>query len=328
VIVHREQIVERLSVSVFAHEIDAAAGKVAVWTYVSRGLWAHKQRELRISVLREASDADADFPRDLFDVYRLIREQAGAGELVVEGGTSELRRGLFGRTDLRCLLYVPAQAFPGVPIEAPSLTALVVTRAEAHSAEFGPMRAMLRIGVPDRQYPTTPWIDRKRYERIDALGNEGSALVGSTPVFVTARARREGDRTVMLVLTTGTDEMKAMFRHAPEGGIPLTLSFDPTADSYLVWWPSQKGVEALAPPGSKGKAIGLDFLVIRGGSPIDRGNLVEDGYMAMFTDASWARVRDALEHGKPLELPLANKDQGDVFEIRWVTKSGARARGR
>lgn len=326
-IVHREQIVERLSVSVFAHELDAAAGKVALWTYVSRGLWAHRQRELRISVLREPDEADGDFPRDLFDVYRLIRDHAGAGELVDDGGISELKRGLLGRPDMRCLFYTPAQEFPGVPIEAPSLTALVVTRAEAYSAaEFGPVRAMMRLGVPDRQYPTTPWIDRKRGERIGPLGNEGSALVGNPPVFVTARARREGDRTVMLVLTTGTDEMKAMFRHAPEGGIPLALSLDPTADAYLVWWPSQKGVEALAPPGSKGKAVGLDFLVIRGGSAVDRGNLVEDGYMAMFTDASWARVRDALEHGKPLELPLGNRDQGDVFEIRWVTKSGARKR--
>jgi hypothetical protein len=318
--VFQEKVTDDVTVSIYTHEIDTFGGKVQAWTFVSHGLSASHQAELRLTVKREPDEKDQDYPRDVLDYYRHAADLAAKGQLVGVGDTAEMKVGLLGRSDFRCLLYAPAQPFDDVPVEGPSLQALIVTCNEVSSADhFGYLRVMARLGQAQRWYPTTPWIDRKRAEVIGPHGDDGSVLVGKRLVRTTVRARREGDKLVMLVLDDGTDEMKRMFKQAPHGGLALALSYDPSADSYLVWSPGQKDAAAIASPNSKGARLGCNFLVIADGAAKDVGVLAEDGMVAQFTPASWKDVRNALEQGKPLTLPL----QHGSFEIRWIpTKAG------
>jgi hypothetical protein len=318
--VFQEKVTDDVTVSVHTHQIDTFGGKLTAWTFVSHGLAASHQAELRITVKREPGEKDLDYPRDVLEYYRLVAGLAAKGQLVTVGDMTELKVGLLGRSDFRCLLYTPAEPFDDVPIDGPSLQALIVTCNEAYAAaDYGYLRVMARLGQEQRWYPTTPWVDRKRAEVIGPHGNDGSVLAGKRLARTSVRARREGEKLVILVLDNSTDEMKSMFQLAPHGGLPLALSYDPSADSYLVWSPGQKDVAAIAKPNSKGARIGCNFLLIGDGAKQDLGSIVEDGMFAQFTSASWKDVREALEQGKPLTIPL---ERGS-FEIRWIpTKAG------
>lgn len=309
-----------LTVSIYPHSLTTQSGPLSVWTFVSKGLWARHQKELRITVKREPKEAVGDYPRDLLMLYRTIYELAGQGRLVDVGGRTRLGNsgpGLLGRDEFRCLLYTPPQGFDGVPLDTPSLTGLIVTCNEADAAaRFGLTRVMARLGRAERFYPTTPWADRKRPELIGAKGNDGSVLAKVNRVAVAAaHVRREhGDKIVLTLLPEGRDAIRSILKRAPDGGFALLVTVDPRADACLVWEPGQERPEGIAAPGSRGEWIAGNFLVLTAGGTRDSSTMAEDGFALIFTTASWKLVRDALERGKPLSLP---KPMGG-FEIAWL----------
>ena len=310
-----------LTVEVYAHSLTTQRGPLPVWTFVSKGLWARHQKEIRITVKREPKEAAGDYPRDLLALYRAIHAFAGQGRLVDVGGRTRLGPegpGLLGRDEFRCLLYTRAQSFEGVPIDVPSLTALIVTCNEAEAAaRFGLTRLMARLGRAERFYPTTPWADRQRPDLVGAKGNEGSVLAqGRVAALPAAHVRRERAEKIVLTLLPGAREaLGALLERAPEGGFALLVTVDPAADSCLVWEPGQERTEGIAAPGSQGERVAGNFvLLLDGGGASDRGGLVEDGFVLSFTPANWRRVRDVLDGGRPLSLPMP----GGAFEIVWL----------
>jgi hypothetical protein len=314
-----ESVVDgKLTVRVYPHVLSTQTGRLPVWTYVSDGLLAKKQPEVRITVKREPKESPADYPRDLLALYRTIYDLAGQGRLVDVGGITELgSRGLLGRDDFRCVLYVPAQAFEDVPVAAPSLTALIVTCNEAQAARrYGLLRTMARLGAVNRFYPTTPWADRARKEVIGSDGNAGSLLEKVAPVAVGARFRLEGDahRVIFSLLPDAKAALPRLLARAPRGPIALSLLLDPHADACLVWQPGQREPAAITPPGGTGSAVSATYVILMAGGERDSGKLIEDGFVLQLTETSWGQVRGALERGKPLSLPLGETQ----LEIEWI----------
>ena len=60
----------KLTVRVYAHALGTENGPLPVWTFVSDGLLARRQNELRITVMRGAQESAGDYPRDILALYR------------------------------------------------------------------------------------------------------------------------------------------------------------------------------------------------------------------------------------------------------------------
>jgi hypothetical protein len=317
--VQESVVAGKLTVRVYSHVLATQGGPLPVWTFVSDGLLAHHQREIRMTVKREPKESPADYPRELLELYRAVYDLAGQGRLVDVGGVTELgNRGLIGRDDFRCLLYTPAQGFDGVPVGAPSLTALIVTCNEAHAAaRYGVLRTMARLGAVNRFYPTTPWADRTRKEVIGSDGNAGTILDHVRMVSLDARLRLEdgAHKLVFSLLPRAKAALDDLFAQTPQGPVAMSLLLDPHADGCLVWQPAQARAAAITPPGSKGTALSAAFLVLNSGAQRDSSTMLEDGMAVQLGEASWRKVREALTHGTPLSLPLL---EGGRFEIAWV----------
>lgn len=316
-----EEIVPgELVVRVYSHSLDTHRGALPVWTFVSDGLRAARQKELFFTVRRFPEEKDRDYPRDLLVFYRVVHALARAGRLVDVGDITRIRPdrpGFLGRDDFRCIIYGPYQPLGGIPAPGPSLTGLIVTCNESDALAFGLTRVMARLGQAERFYPTAPWADRERAEVIGAGGNATSFLERLPRVRLRdGWARREPDGKVVLTFGEGArEQVRRILAELPaRKAFGLLVTVDPEADACLVWQPGQEESTAIAAPGSRGERVAANFVAFAIGLEPETITLIEDGFVVAITEATWERVRSALAKNAPLSLP----ELEDGFEIVWV----------
>jgi hypothetical protein len=331
-----EVVPGQLKVRVFSHVITSQAGPVPSWTYMSDGLLATGHKEISLTVKREPGEDERAFPREPLELYKGIHAYALRKQFVREGGSTRLAPGKPGllRDDFHGILYTPGQRFDGVPAPGAFLTAILVTGPELEVADrYGHLRLMALLGDRYRFYPTTPWADRHR-SPIVTPESMASSILSRVPVTHVqgASARLEAapgappgsvDPSATIVLRVRTESAKGLLaaadRVGPKAGFGALLDLDPEADACLVWSPGQSGAHAISVPDAKGARISGNMLVIAPGADQDGGRPAEDGFGILLTDASWARLREALAGHKPLDI----RGKGDLMSIRlsWVEET-------
>jgi len=328
-----EEVVSgKLLVRIFSHVIQADAGPVPCWTYVSAGLLVEGQSEIAFSVKRETGESEGAFPRQLLDLYSTIHHFAAQGQYVGEGGVTKIdprQQGLL-RHGFHGVLYTPGQSIDGVETPSSFLTAIILSDPELEVAlQFGSVRMMSLLGKHYRFFPTAPWLDRRRDPIVspDVMNSSiltnvaGYRLFGACVRMDTPpdRVGQVGGRVVLTLTRSAArslvNDLKAL---GPDISLGVLVDLDPEASSILVWEP-EHGTSAISQPGATGDRFAGNFLLIVNVSDNDGANLVEDGFGLFLRQETWARVRRALEEGRPLEVP----GTGDLmhFALNWVEES-------
>jgi hypothetical protein len=318
---YQHDLIPGVVARVFAHELHPQTGVVPCWSYVTEGLRAFGQHELVFTLVRPADRGAEHAPPDPLNLLRTIAGLAQQGRIVDVGGLTEVGpNGLFGRPQLRGLVYQTAAPMDGVTLPPGTLAAVVLVGDELEVVKrFGALRVLARLGRMHNFWPTAPWCE---------LDRAVSAPAGPTVLEGVAAASMPGVAVVMAndhVTVRIPRTTHASFTQAglppPEVALALLTVLDPSADSCLVWFPGQTSPEAISGPGSQGTRISGCFVVFVPQQQADGANVFEDGFAAMLTDASWGALRNALMTGTPITVQGV---AGKTLVIEWVEVAAPR----
>jgi hypothetical protein len=294
----------RVVARVFAHQL-AARQPVACFSYVTDGLLGFGQRELVFTLVRDPDAQLQQAPHEPLQLLQTIAGLAQQGRIVEAGGLTELGpNGVFGRPSLRGFVYQVAWPMEGVTM-APGTLAMVAIHADELDTvkRLGALRVLARLGRMHNFWPTAPWCDPDRGPSASAapsvLDNVAAAHIPGVSVVYEPGGRR----VVVRLARTAQAAIQQAGLPPPEAALAILTVLDPGVDACLVWFPGQNGPEAISAPGSNGTRIAGCFIAFVPQQDHDGANPFEDGLAAMLTDASWARVRQALVAGMPLEIP-------------------------
>jgi hypothetical protein len=288
----------RAVVRVFAHTLPTQRGPVACHSWVTNGLLGFGQREIVLTMVRHPNAGIEHAPQEPVQFLRTIAGFAQQGRLVDEGGITELGpTGLFGRPSIRGLVYQTAWPMDGVVIPNGSLHAVVLVGHEMETAKrYGSLRvlagrsralsdgAVVRSGSPaalftgSREHPRRrcrrDHARRQRHPRRRANRRAPSARDASATRRVRASSARCGARVLH-------DDRYRVRR------VPRLVSRTERTGSDL------RARQLRTPPWLSSH---------RPQQAYDGANPFEDGFAAMLTDASWARVRQSLMSGEPVTI--------------------------
>jgi hypothetical protein len=285
---------------------------------VSEGLREHGQREIVFSLVRPPGTGVEDAAREPLQLLAAIARLAREGRLVDEGGCTEVGpAGLFGHPALRGVVYQAARPLDGVDVPGGALAAVALVAPEMDTARrFGALRVLARLGRAHRFFPTAVWCDPGRAPAMAAEAGSVLERVASAQVPGVSVVTSE-DRVTLRVARSAQETLARGLATLP-AEVPLALltSLDPDADGCLVWSPGQNAPEAISAPGGRGARLSGCFALFASQQAADAVNPFEDGFAILLTAASWARVRQALAQGRPLEIPGSRS-----FGVEWVDRA-------
>lgn len=318
----------RVLARVFAHQLESRRGPVPCLSYVTEGLRSSGQRELVFTIVRDAGATVDAAPRGPLAFLRAVAELAAQGRLVGPGHWTELGgAGLLGRAELRGVAYQAAWPMDGVRLPEGALAAIPLLAPELETVKrFGALRVLARLGRAAGFFPTAPWCDPDR--AAIATPDEKTVLDGvACGFFEGVSAVLDGAHVVVRIEPAASELIaRALPGLPPTAALALHLSLDPTADACLVWSPGQTNLEAITPHGSAGARASGCFVLFVPEQDYDGGNPFEDGFAMMLTDASWARLREALLSGAPLTIPGAANTKALCIETAPRSWRGAPSR--
>jgi hypothetical protein len=315
-----ELVPGRLSARVYLNDIDSRDGAVSCWTYITNGLWAHKQKELIFSLRRSLEEKANDFPHAplqfFTDVYRFSEQ----GRLVDVGDISEMATASF--LGHKGLLYISPASCHNIESLDAALTAILLTEEElAAVKEFGPTRVMVRLGKASRHYPCPPWSDRNRPGLSFASSMRESLLTKAPRLQMRGtRVRMENNLITLRLLPQLREHIQEQLDQIPlKTPLALLADLDSSAHGCLVWEPGQSQPFAITPPNSDGTRLCGCFMAFVPDHSENSGKLIEDGFVMLLTNASWEAVRRALATGEAVMIPATG--EGMSFQLEWILTS-------
>ncbi|WP_433614465.1 hypothetical protein ACQP2P_08535 [Dactylosporangium sp. CA-139114] len=307
-----------LSVAIDEGGIRTASGMLPALLYTTDGLERHGQREMVFAVARTGAPA-AGFP---LTMARTVHRFAAEGRLVDAGDVS-----VFGRpgvdVDERVTGFVyadpPAALASTVDLPRPPLIALPLLGGETAVVQrFGHARVLALLGAQERYYPHPWWFRPGRAPVLDDAEFRAATMLSRAPAYNLPflRVVHDGDRLELSVAAEELPALRDAMREAPEVCAYLP-GLAGTPKTY-VWAPGQSGPAAIvAPGGERATRLACNFLLIirdatLGGSGRVAGEgprpptarQVEDGFAVLLTGAMHARLLQAVEAGRPVEIGL------------------------
>jgi len=291
----------RLTVTIHLHELPTAGGTLSCWSYVTNGLSFWGQKEMVLTLKREADEPAAEYSTEPIELFHGIAGLARDGALADAGHVTHFqpKRGPWGGH----VLYVAAQPLPGVPVPEEALAAIVITGHELETVRsHGATRVMARLGREAVYFPCPPWSDRARLRSAKPAAGK-SILDRTLIVHLPGVSAIYDGRNVSIFASAGSrpDLRRAMEQWSIDKPLALLTGMG-QGDGCLVWEPGLKGLNAITPPNSTGRQLAACFLMIAGGLETNEIRLVEDGIGLILTEDSTAALRDALMNVRDLRL--------------------------
>jgi hypothetical protein len=341
-------IPERLSATVYLHDLDCGPEIISCWSYVSSGFSAVGQKEIVFTVKRGKAEPELPFPGEPLTFFEQIYPLACEGKLVDAGGYTGLGSTGFLSPAFGGILYQNSRlTIPGKELPLELLTALAVTPEEfAVAYKFGNLRVTALLADQCRFYPFPNWIDRKRNCVVSSALQQ---LMDSSPLAKVPWLRITGCRAIAKhnsLLIKISNQHVCHFQNVIEQISPLgspfavQLSLDILADCCLVWQaPGTASVRAVAdhrriagsgaPDTESSKPeharLGGAFLLFI--APVEKRHwsMLEDGFAVSLDESSWPEVSAALASGNDLIVSMADGQQ--TLEIRWDQGPSANKQG-
>ncbi|MFD0581686.1 hypothetical protein [Dactylosporangium darangshiense] len=304
-----------LSVAIDEGGIRTAGGMLPALLYTTDGLERHGQREMVFAVARTGAPAPG-FP---LTMARTVHRFAAEGRIVDAGDVS-----VFGRpgvdVDERVTGFVyadPPAALPStVDLPRPPLVALPLLGGETAVVQrFGHARVLALLGAQERYYPHPWWFRPGRAPVLDDAEFRAATMLSRAPAYSLPflRVVHDGDRLELSVSPEDLPSLQEAMREAPEVCAYLP-GLAGTPKTY-VWAPGQSGPAAIvAPGGERATRLACNFLLIVRGAgaaavpgedpQAPTARQVEDGFAVLLTGAMHARLLQAVEAGRPVEIGL------------------------
>ena len=147
---------ESLKVEVHLHQLYLGDRDRHCWTYLTRGLKTHQQREMCLSLLVDDEADIEDFPKTPIKMFQLLAERTRSGRALVSGESTQLaQKGMFG---FPSLFYVPSIQYEGLPSVDNYLSLILVHREEyRYARQYGLTRFLSRLGKFCSSFPYPTW---------------------------------------------------------------------------------------------------------------------------------------------------------------------------
>lgn len=312
----------RLTVSVYAHDVDARDGLIPCWSFVSDGFAREGHPELVFTVRRALAEARDAFTQEALKLFTAMwhRLNTVEGAVLQSGDVLAIEPGPFlGRDDVRAVGLLPAVDLQGVPRSSAQtlmLVALVGNEFDV-ARDYGLSRVAARLGQETGMFPCAPWFDRERLSV--ARNDRAERTVLGKCLRVTARAGSvvvSEDRVALELPRSAAEALREPLGELPsDTALVILLPVDLRADGLLVWEPGARELTAIGPADAIGARVSGNFIAFVSGQPADGSNPLEDGFALRMTGATWTRVRRALAAGEPIEVPAT--DESLAFALRW-----------
>jgi hypothetical protein len=268
------------------------------------------------------------------EVYRFAQQ----GQLVYEGDCSWFGSpGFFGNSEWAAFVYIHPQQMAGIEVSFPLLAAILLTAEEFEVyRNFGVTRIMSHLGRAYVYYPCPSWSERSRSSVVSMEAMQESILRrmpllsvrgGGVRAYQEARPNsiqkspepgrylqqqivQWSSNTTHITLQVSPQASEELRRqlaqYPPDAVVAVLTELDPTANACLVWRSGQPNAFAITPPNSDGSRLGGCFIAFVPQQASDKGQILEDGFIILLTDASWMAIREAIASGHPIFVPATN----------------------
>ena len=320
--IHFELIPGELSAQVYLHEVASRDGPVTCWSYVSDGLWAHRQKELIFTLGLGRGQGASEFPDDPLKFFAGIYPYAKGGQVVDAGDFTELGSPIM--LGHKSIVYANPEVFDDFSVLAPSLAAVLLKDEELEAVKaFGFTRVLARLAQAYGHYPYPTWFDPTRGSLLFEETMQKSVLSQVNRIRVRGArvsvSREKNQIELRITRKAGQFLQEQLSQFSPDTVIALLTELDHRANACLVWEPGQTQPAAVTPPNSDGSRLAGCFIGFVPRQSEDGGQLVEDGFMMMLTDSSWTRIRESWAIGEAVSVQGQGERMG--FSINWLRES-------
>ena len=302
------QVAPGLIVRLCEHTI----GEVPCWSYITDGLRSFGQKEMVFTLRRQAMTA----PAAPLSFFAKVLELARGGRLVDAGGHSAFGgNGFLGRPSLRGLGYVHAQPLDHVDVPENALAAVGLIGGELELTQaYGPTRVLARLGRAYGYFPFPPWSDPDRPSVANELPSNSILSDVAWAAIAGTRLMLADNRVTLSLPIDALPRLRAaVASQAPDKAFVMLGEPAPDSDGWLVWHPGQTQPSAIAASNTAATRLGAGFVLFAPEQDSDGGQIIEDGFAFRLTDATWARVRDAIAAGASLAIASSNIG----FALEW-----------
>ena len=304
-------IPDELAVHEYWHDIPYAQ-PVPCWTWITQGLWAHKQKELVITLRRTAMAEQGESPSFVPRLLKHISALAKQGQLADAGGyTSMMLTDATQKVGIPFnLLYLHPVPLAGIPLPSPALTVRLMSAEEYRVyMAFGAMRLMSSWANHHRYFPYPPWSEMPAPDIISLQRFQSSILIKSPRLHVSGSTVNMEGEEIVLRLQPKTQETLArqVADIPPSQPVAFLPDFDPRADACLAWIPEQNQTTMNMTPASRFARVAGCFMLFIPEQQETSTRIFEDGFAMLLATDVWVKLREAMFTGQPITVPASEK---------------------
>lgn len=315
---------ESLKVEIHLHQLYLGDRDRYCWTYLTRGMKTHQQREMCLSLLVEDEGNTEDFPKTPIKMFQLLAERTSSGRTVVSGDSTRLgQKGIFG---FPSLFYVPSIQYEGLPSVDEYLGLILVHQEEYdYARQYGLTRFLSRLGKFCSSFPYPTWNTPARPSLFPSSTRELSILSDASHVLADySYAHQLGSVLQLQLHQKDADQVqKALAGLQQDQVAVINTAFSPRCDASLYWQEGQEHPGAYAAPEATTGMLGGSFVSL-GFSQLPELSIEEDGFSVVFSLTDWEALCQAIGNEESYETELPD---GRRFILDYVDVT-ARSRAR
>ncbi|PGH11617.1 hypothetical protein AJ79_04757 [Helicocarpus griseus UAMH5409] len=298
---------------IYHHKMKSmVSGEMYCWTYISKGLARVGQKEIVFTIRRRASEGQSDISITPFQWMKMVYSAARDGQRVDEFQRTEFHSPSFlDRSDFKWVVYCRAQSIDNVlasyfPNEWLQAIPLIDSEAEV-AKRYGLMRTLGHLGTQERWFPYPPWIDRDRHPCI-TMANMAGTMKDSLPLVIVRgiSAVKKGAEIALYVPEESASSLKeALSQFEIQHVFALDSTLHKDADSSLLWSNTDTQPRAYG-AGMSNACMNLGYFAF---CPCQKDNelkMIEDGYIFMISNSTWATFRKAIEQSTSSGITLSS----------------------
>ncbi|OXB82079.1 UNVERIFIED_CONTAM: hypothetical protein H355_008958 [Colinus virginianus] len=307
------------------------------WCFTTKGMHAVGQSE--IVILLQCLPDEKCLPKDIFNHFVQLYQDALAGNVVGNLGHSFFSKSFLGSKEHGGFLYVAAtyQSLQDLVLPTPPyLFGILIQKWETPWAKVFPIRLMLRLGAEYRFYPCPLFSVRFRKPLFGETGHTIMNLLAdfrnyqyTLPVVQGLVVDMEVRKTSIKIPSNRYNEMMKAMNKSNEHVLAGGACFNEKADSHLVCVQNDDGnyqTQAISIHNQPRKVTGASFFVFSGALKSSSGclaksSIVEDGVMVQIIAENMDSLRQALREMKDFTITCGKADAEDPQEhvhIQWV----------
>lgn len=311
---------ESLQVEIHLHQLYLGDRDRYCWTYLTRGMKTHQQREMCLSLLVGDEDDIEDFPKTPIKMFQLLAERTRSGRKVVSGDSTRLgQKGIFS---FPSLFYVPSIQYEDLPSVDEYLSLILVHQEEYdYARQYGLTRFLSRLGKFCSSFPYPTWNTPVRPSLFPSTARELSILSNASHVLADYSYAHQLGSVLQLQLhqKDAGQVQKALTGLQQNQVAVINTAFSPRCDASLYWQEGQELPGAYAAPEATTGMLGGSFVSL-GFSQLAELSIEEDGFSVVFSESDWGSLCQAISNEESYETELPD---GRRFVLDYVDVTAA-----